>query len=438
MATCDVQHIDSNVSGLRYAIEECPGELPPAPVWKVLEPNSYADFGATTEQVVREFISEGRQRKKGVTVGVDASAGFNQDLTQTNAQELLSAFMFADIREKTSYMVENVIDGLAVEKVDGQFATLVSADLDFTTLGLIPGEWIFIGGDLTAERFDAEGNNGFKRIRSITADTLVIDKSDMPMVAEDGVGKTIILYLGRVLKNEAQRALIKKKTIQLERTLGSLDELDPPQSEYIIGAHASEATFNLAQRDKITVDFSFMAIDHEVRNQVEGLKPGTRPDMPETDAFNTTDHVRRIRMALADGTAEAPEELFGYVSDFSLTINNTLSSLTRIGQDTAFGVTAGTFAVDASVEAFFTSVEAVRAVRENRDVTVDMILVRENAGIVFDMPLTSLSGGQAGLTLNEPIMLPLDSGAASGSKISPDLNHTLLLMFFDVLPNWAE
>jgi hypothetical protein len=68
--------------------------------------------------------------------------------------------------------------------ITGAFARYVSDVLDFTTLGLIPGEWIYVGGDASTNRFANEANNGFKRVRSISENELVVDKSELPMVAK--------------------------------------------------------------------------------------------------------------------------------------------------------------------------------------------------------------------------------------------------------------
>ena len=86
--------IDSNVTGLRYAEEASLRNLPSAPVWNPLEPNTYADFGGETTKTARNPISSDRQRKKGVPTDQDASGGFNTDLTQENLTDIFQGILF--------------------------------------------------------------------------------------------------------------------------------------------------------------------------------------------------------------------------------------------------------------------------------------------------------------------------------------------------------
>ena len=83
----------------------------------------------------------------------------------------------------------------------GPLPVLTTATENFTTMGLIPGEWIFIGGDAVGSAFTTAANNGPKRIRSIVAGSITFDKSDLPMVTEASTTETIRLFFGRVLKN---------------------------------------------------------------------------------------------------------------------------------------------------------------------------------------------------------------------------------------------
>lgn len=440
MATCLTHKIDSNVAGLRYAEEECPKELPDSPVWKPLEPNSYSDFGGNISTTARTPITNSRQRQKGSPTDMDVTAGFNMDLTQTNLQDLLQGFMFADTRVKSSYSVTATEDDLVVTISPGNFPTITSTTLDFTTLGLIPGEWIFIGGDTTASKFENVENNGFKRVRSISAKALVLDKSVAPMVAEDGDGLEITIYMGKVLKNEAQPNLIKKRTYALELTLGSLDGLDPPQSEYIFGATPNEATFNLATADKVTVDLGFVAMDFQARTQEEGLLPGTRPALVGADFFNTSSDFKRVKLSTVGSVEEAPSPMFMFLQEGSLTINNNVTANKAIGTLGAFDTSVGDFAVSGSLTAYFSDIRAVQAVRNNEDMTLDIIMVKQGKGhgMVFDMPLITLGDGRPNVVKDEPITLPLTLDATSGSYIDSGLDYTAMWVFFDNLPELAS
>ncbi len=510
-----VLKIDSNVTGLRIAEELTLGVLPGTPEWIPYEPNSYSDFGGQITTIARTPISEGRQRKKGVVTDLDASGGFNNDLTQINFQDILQGFLFADLRPKVEFggtseitgvgttlddfqaasgldaytagglvfsanftnatnngvhhissaaaaslvvdtnlvdeasppagatLVEVGVRGVAGDidvDVTGSLPALSSTTLDFTTLGLIPGEWIFIGGDTASLAFVNAANNGFKRIKSIAANLLTIDKSDLTMVTEASTTETVEIYFSRVLKNESTSALIKRRTYQAERTLGAPDDAIPAeiQSEYLVGAVPSEAVLNITQADKITVDFSFVATDNEQRTGAVGVKSGNRPAIVEADAFNTSSDFTRIRLATVDAADEAPTPLFAFVTELSITANNNLTPNKAVSVLGAFDITAGIFAVSASMTAYFSDVAAVSAVRNNADITLDLAIVKANAGIVVDLPIIALGDGRANIEADAPITLPLTVEAATGSKYDVTMNHTLMMNFFDYLPNAAD
>lgn len=100
MADCKTYVLDSNATGLRYTVEKCPGELEATPVWFAAEPNSYSDFGAKLTTQTRNVISESSQLQKGVVTDLEASCGFNQDLTHDNFQRLSLGFFRTNGRTK--------------------------------------------------------------------------------------------------------------------------------------------------------------------------------------------------------------------------------------------------------------------------------------------------------------------------------------------------
>lgn len=626
-----VNKIDSNITGLRYAEEASLKTLAADPVWAPLEPNSYNDFGGQVTTVARNPINPSRQRKKGVVTDLDASGGFNMDITQSNMQDLLQGFMFADFRRKGEEVPTNV-DGTADEfdvasttgfkvgdlvfgsgftnsennglkevavvtantsievvedlveevppadaklvVVGRQFAagvldidasgalpkltlsglvaatgtltasgnaanndtvtigtqtytfktvltgaanevfigvnastsldnliaaingaagagttygtgteantdvtalagaldtidvtaviagasgnliasTEVSATLswggatlasgvgvNFIDMGLIAGEWIFVGGDAATDQFATDANNGFKRVRVVTDSELTIDKSVLTMVTEASTTETIQLFFGRVLRNESGTDIVRR-SYQLERTLGVPDNSSPTleQAEYLVGAIPNELTVNVPQANKATADLTFVACDSEQRTAAEGLKDGDRPAIDESDAFNTSSDFVRIKLGSVSAVDEAPDPLFAFVTEMTLSVNNNVSPNKAVGTLGAFDMTAGTFTVSATLTAYFSNVEAVQAVRNNTDVTLDWIMAKANAGIVFDLPLISLGDGRPNIEQDAPITLPLVLDAASAAKVLETLDYTLMLVFFDYLPDLAE
>jgi hypothetical protein len=626
-----VQKVDSNVTGLRIQEELTIGVANANNPWLALEPNSYDDFGGEFTTVARNPINAGRQRQKGVLVDLDASGGFQNDLTQDNLQDVLQGFMFADFRDKgdvgadrqprrfglngefedytitdisgadvitvdsrvavsaavvvggTGYAVDDIVEvtdvnatvlarfrvsgetagvvdtvdlinpatigddndrtnegrtdtdtgvGAATTGVNTGFAgsdtltltltygngltwqvgdlirmtghddaanngvfdvsavtnnlitvtqtltldaapnaaatlttvgflfaagdldvtvpalpalpTLVSAAEDFTTMGLIPGEWIFVGGDVSGaagDQFLTAANNGFMRINSIAAGTLEIDKSAGTLVTEASTAETVRVFFPRVLKNEADPALQVRRTYQLERQLGTPDDAKPSevQAEYVEGWTANEMTINFNTADKIVVDIGGIAIDVSTIDGATALKSGSRPTLVSGDAYNTSNDISRLKLSVLDRTLGSnPAALFAFLTEFSININNNVSPNKAISVLGAFDVTAGQFNVEGSMEAYFADVTAVSSIRNNDDITLDVAMVKgasgAKSGTLIDIPLITLGDGRLSVTQDESITLPLDIPAGADRVF----DHTLLFCFWDFLPDAAD
>ena len=491
---------DSNLTGLSFAEEASLKTLPGSPIWYGLEPNSYSDFGGQLATVARQPINPTRQRQKGTVTDLDASGGFNQDLTMSNLTRLLQGFFFADAREQPSTIPMNgtavpctsvsnadskynfgsdpgafaagdvvKASGFAVsannqvftvvstdanditagatvdeasppstakiEKVgvalgsgtsaialNGDLVRLTDSGTDLTTVGLIVGQWVFIGGDLVGQRF--ANNVGFARVSAIAAGYLEFDKVAWTPAVEAGTGKTIHVYFGTVIRNEPTAADIVRRTYNVERTLGNDD--DGVMSEYLVGAVANELSLNVPQADKVNVDLSFVALDNEQRNGATGVKAGTHVDAPAESAINTSSDFARISLALVSATDATVAPLFAYATDMAVTLNNSVSALKAIGVLGGFETTTGIFEVSGSLTAYFATIDA--------DVTLDMIMVKDGRGIVVDLPLIALGDGRLAVELNQPITLPLETNAAQ----HPTLGYTMLMQFFSYLPSIAS
>lgn len=306
---------------------------------------------------------------------------------------------------------------------------LVSTVFDFTTIGLSEGEWIFVGGGAVANRFT--NNIGYARVSAIEEDALTFDKvSWANYSAEDGAGKTIQIFFGTFIRNEKDPDLIVRRSYSLERTLGRDD--DGQQAEYLDGAVPNEFTLNIPQADKLNADLTFVAVDNAQRTGLEGLRPGVRVAAPGEGLVNTSSNVVRLRMSIADPANPNPAPFFAYITEGTLGINNGITPDKAVGVLGAFDVSADDFVVSGDVTAYFSTVEAVRAVRNNADVSIDMIFAANGAGFVFDIPLLALGGGRLNVEKGQSINLPLEMSAAENK-----FGYTLGVTFFDYLPSVA-
>lgn len=519
MADCTSNKIDSNITGLSIAEEECLKVLPDATpdsglqdggTWYAMAPNSYSDFGGELTTVASAPIDPSRQNRKGTITDLDASGGFNIDFTQSNLTRLLQGFFFADAREQTttkplnsaqidmtsvdaatktyalastgaSYtagqliyasgftnasnngvktvasstattvvVVEALVDEAAPPAaamfqmvghqfasgdiniaVVGSVASMISTVMDFTTLtDLFPGKWIFVGGDAGATTF--ANNVGFARIGSIAAHAIVFDDTTWAAVNETGTAKTIRIFGGTVIKNEKTPSLIKRRSYQVERTLGEGETAT--QAEYLVGAVPNELTVNIPTAEKMSADLTFNACDNVHRSGESGdeIKAGTRVSSSIENPVNTSSDIYRIKMSVIDPASSNPSALFGYVSEASVSINNNITPNKAIGVLGAFDNSAGNFEVGGSITAYFTTVAAVKAVRANADVGLSVIVAAENAGFLFDIPLLGLGGGRLNVEKDAPITVPLEPAGAENAN-----GYTMLYQVFNYLPTVA-
>lgn len=350
----------------------------------------------------------------------------------------------------TVVVAETLVDeasppaGAKLETVGFQFASadinlavvsgipsLIATVADFTTLpGLTVGAWVFIGGDAGVTTF--ANNVGFARIKSISAKAIAFDDTTFAPVNETGTGKTIRIFVGTMLRNEKNPALIKRRSYNIERQLGSGPT--STQAEYLEGAVANEFTLNIPQADKLNADLSFVACDNTHKSGEAGdeIKSGTRVSALGEDAFNTSSDIYRIKMSVINPASSNPSALFGYVSEATVSINNNVTPNKAVGILGAFDTSAGNFEVGGSITAYFTTVSAVRAVRNNADVGLSVIGASSNAGFVFDIPLLGLGGGRLNVEKDAPITVPLEPAGAENAN-----GYTMFYESFSYLPNVA-
>lgn len=350
-------------------------------------------------------------------------------------------------------------DDAGITAGGGNLPTLTSvANTDLTDLGLQVGEFIFIGGDASDEDFTNAHNNGFARISSvddIATGDIQLDKTSGGADGETEMatevlsgGETVQIFFGGVTKNVGTTdALYNRQTWAIERQLGipNPGSTNDYQAEVLEGAVLNEVAINIAQADKITTDLTFVATDktNYADTDTKPTESGSDATIESATAYNTSSDFSRIRMAeVRPNNNAAPTPLFAYVTEVTVNVNNNVSANKAVGVLGAFDMTSGTFEVSGSVTAYFADVASIDAVRNNADVTLDVVVVKDfgtgaeerKTGMVWDIPLIALGDGRLDVTQDEAVTVPLDTQAAEYENFG----HTLMLCEFDYLPDVAD
>lgn len=297
--------------------------------------------------------------------------------------------------------------------------------------GVAPGAWVFIGGDTVGSRFNT--NPGYVRIATVAAKNITFDQMQNALTAaEVGTGKTIEMYVGLIIKNEKLPANIKRRSYNLERSLGTSDI--GLQAEYLKGAVPNELTLNTPTADKVTMDLAFTATGYYTRSGDVGDTKETGTHIPGAgeEAYNTSSNIPVVELTVYDATRSKQTPLFAYCEGFTMSSNNNVTVDKAVGVLGGFDVTVGQFDVSASTDAYFADVGALKAIRNNADVGANIILAQKNYGIIFDIPLGSVSGGQLDIEKNSSVKTSIEFTGAENK-----FGYTMQVQSFAYLPTLA-
>ncbi len=395
----------------------------------------------------------------GVTGDEVEVAGLVADAAPTaGASVLIVGFQFA-------------ADDAGVTRTAGSLPTLTTAAADFTTMGLIPGETIFIGGDTAGtDQFANAENNGWVRVQSIAALALTLDKSDGGADGETEMqtealagGETLRIFFGDVVRNVGtEDAESDFKSYHAERTLGVANPVSAPgevQSQVLKQFYINTTAMNIPAADKMTIDLVGVGSEYELR---DGANPGAGggdervlsevtgsvATLEEGTFVNTASDFARIKLATVrptqGGVAElaAPQPLAAFATSITLNTNNNVTGEKAVGVLGNCGVAVGIFELTGSIEVYFCTIDAIRQIEANADVTFDVSIVKDfgtganarKVGIKIDVPQIALGGGLPNITANESIKLPLNIDAAEETNFG----HTVMWQEFQYLPNSAD
>lgn len=297
--------------------------------------------------------------------------------------------------------------------------TLGSAGTNMTTIGLTPGQELYIGGPTAAERF-ASGT-AFARVISVATNAVVVDK----LVNHLGTGfngggnqaaDAVDLLFGQFLRNvEISHASFLEQYFQFEGQSPDLYETEPPTPvanpdafEYSLDNLLNTFAISFAGQDKATVTLSFIGTDTEepVDNASRKANASTPVVVVQDNLFNTTSDFIRLRIEDLDETGLTTD-----LTEMTVTFDNEVNPEKVLAVLGARYLNYGNFLVDIEATALFTSPEVIDRIRNNTEVSMDWILTNGEGALCFDIPAMTLGNGGRDYPENETVKVNLTGTA---------------------------
>lgn len=278
---------------------------------------------------------------------------------------------------------------------------LICTAADFTALGLTAGQAVHVGGVDALNNFAEAENVGIARIRSVAAKKLVLDRTAVPFVEDDGDGVSVDLLFGQFIRNVTrEHSDFRVITTQFESSLPGLGDSGETLYEYATGAHANTLSLNVPLTDKATVKFGFVGLSCTEPSDTRATNAATGKLAAKVESFGTATDIARLALLDTDES--------GLTTDFkslTLSIGNGVTGEKVLGTLGPKYINIGNFEVDIEAEVLFTSADVVAKINDGGTVGLYWLLKNGDGGIHFDFPEGTLEGQQRDYKVGESVKL---------------------------------
>lgn len=307
---------------------------------------------------------------------------------------------------------------------------LTATILDLSTLGLTKGQFIWVGGDLTnaALSFATAADRGLARVKTIAAALVTVDKKSTVWVADVGAAKTIDIYFGQFLRVVATDSTdYLEKSFQFELAYKNLQNPGPgDEYEYATGNFVNEIAFDMPLTNKGTMKCNFVGLTCGNPTTARATNAGTPVPPIATFPLNTSSDLNRLRITNVDET--------GVSTDFkslNMSIKNQCAAEKVLGTLGGKYMNAGLFEVDITAQLLFTDDTVIKAMRDNRQVTMEVGARNDDGGFIIDLPAMTIEGGDKDFPMNQTVTVNMKASGYQDAVIGT----TMSLTIFPYLPS---
>ncbi len=390
---------DTNRVSLRIIEETVYGETPVTGNFKSVPFTSASDLGFTPETVTSEVIRDDRQVSDLVLVGGSTAGGFDSELAYEIHNELLEGVM-------QSSWVDTVAADIAATDIAVTATEITTAGEDFTTLGLVQGDWIRVSG------FADTSINGVLRVNgTVTSTVIPVERS--VTAATELAGASVVIEAGDKLVNG-----VDQKSYTLERAFGGQAT---PLYEYLRGMVPGTFSLTAAAKALVSCSFGFTGSTQQyTTTRVSGLTDTDATASGQFSVFNASSNVGQISEGgnVIDGS--------NFVMEATIEIENNLRERNAIGSLGAVSIGSGEFLVTGTLNTYFDNKDLADKVVANTESSFS-INFNDNDGntIVFDLSRIKFSEGSPEVgSKDEDVMLNLTFQAILNSTTGSTMNIT--------------
>lgn len=292
---------------------------------------------------------------------------------------------------------------------------LVSTALDFTTLGLNVGQFIYV---------TELGTSGYARVTNISANLLQLDSHSTTPAAAPGTGLTVDLLYSAWCRNVPVNSpdfSVNHMMIEV-----GYDLPDGRAYEYADVTVLNTAAISLPLTDKSTIEIA--TVSKDIRPATTTRRAGTFLDFTANELFNTSDDIGRLRLKDIDDNG-----LTTYFTECTVNVNNNVNPKNILGVLGAADILYGNFEVTDSMTTLFTDLKVTQALRNNVTASVELAMQNNDGAILIDQPEITLGGGEKSFPVNDAVEISLENNAF-GSRFG----YTQSVSLFRYVPPEAD
>lgn len=311
---------------------------------------------------------------------------------------------------------------------------LISTSLNFTTLDLTEGQYIWIGGVAAATRFAndiSDGgvlppNRGLARIDAIAANVLTLSHKSSTFTTDDGSGKTIQVFFGEFLRDvDTTHASFLERSYQFEAMFPNLGGSAATRYQYAKGNFANTIQLGMPGQGLVTAAYSFIGTDTPIPTDTRATGASTGRQLTQRRVFSTAIHYMRLRLTDVD---EA-----GLTTDFitwNVGLSNNVAPEKVQAQLGARYMNHGEFDVTLDATVNFSNEDVASRVRDNEIVELDWCLRNEDGAFHMQLPSARLSGGNLAFPTNQSVTMQ----CLATAEEDEDLGFAVGVSLFPYLP----